>query len=78
VAGLSLGEYTALVHAKVLSFEDGLKVFSPPFSYIPSLLYLLLPLSLASPQFMRFFFFLSVGEIERRGCAKNFRGSAVM
>ena len=26
VAGLSLGEYTALVHAKALSFEDGLKV----------------------------------------------------
>lgn len=26
VAGLSLGEYTALVHARAISFEDALKV----------------------------------------------------
>jgi [acyl-carrier-protein] S-malonyltransferase len=29
-AGLSLGEYTALVFAGALSFEDGLKVRRPP------------------------------------------------
>ena len=29
-AGLSLGEYTALVFAGAMSFEDGLKVGAPP------------------------------------------------
>lgn len=33
-AGLSLGEYTALVFAGALSFEDGLKV--PPSTIQPS------------------------------------------